>query len=110
MTVVGLYGLVAYSVAQRTKEIGIRMALGAESGDVLALVLQEGTVIAAGGISVGFAGAYAATRLLRGLLYGIAPTDLSSFALAGAGLLIVMLVASYVPARRATRVDPLLAI
>jgi putative ABC transport system permease protein len=110
LAAVGLYGVVAYSVSQRTKEIGIRMALGAGGHDVLTMVLREGTLIAVAGIVAGSAIAYAATRILAGLLYGIAPTDLTSFVIAGGGLLIVMLVASYVPARRATKVDPIEAL
>jgi putative ABC transport system permease protein len=110
MAIVGLYGVVAYSVSQRTREIGIRMALGARGGDVLAMVLWEGLQLAVAGISGGLVAAFAATRALTGLLYGIAPTDGVSFGFAGASLLIVALMASYVPARRATKVDPLVAL
>jgi putative ABC transport system permease protein len=110
MAIVGLYGVVAYSVSQRTREIGIRMALGARGGDVLAMVLWEGLQLAVAGISGGLVAAFAATRALTGLLYGIAPTDAVSFGFAGASLLIVALMASYVPARRATKVDPLVAL
>jgi predicted permease len=104
---VGLYSVVAYAVARRTKEIGIRVALGATSHDVLGMVLGEGMIIAAVGIGGGIAAALALTRLLAGLLYGIAPTDPVSFAVASAGLLVFTLVASYVPARRAASVDPI---
>ena len=110
MAVVGLYGVVAYSVSQRTNEIGIRMALGAHRGDVLAMVLREGLLLAVVGIVGGLVAAIAATRILSGLLYGIAPTDAISFGVACASLLIVALLATYFPARRATKVDPLVAL
>ena len=110
MAALGLYGVVASSVVQRTREIGIRMALGADDAEVLTMVLREGSMLAAAGIVVGLAASYAATRALTGLLYGTAPTDPASFALASVGLLGVMLVASYVPARRAMKVDPNLAL
>ena len=110
MAIVGLYGVVAYSVAQRTKEIGIHMALGARGADVLQMVLREGVALAAAGIAGGLAMSAAATRTLEGLMYGIAPTDAASYVLASAGLFGVALVASYLPARRATKVDPLVAL
>jgi putative ABC transport system permease protein len=110
MAVVGLYGVVAYSVSQRTNEIGIRMALGAHRGDVLAMVFREGLLLAVVGILGGLAAAIAATRTLSGLLYGIAPTDAVSFGVACVSLLIVALLATYFPARRATKVDPLVAL
>ncbi|OLC41356.1 MAG: hypothetical protein AUH43_24800 [Acidobacteria bacterium 13_1_40CM_65_14] len=107
---VGLYGVVAYSVAQRTAEIAIRMALGAPSSNVVRMVLRQGLQLAAAGILVGLVAAFALARTLRALLYGIAPTDAWSFGAAAACLLAVTLAASYVPARRATRVDPLVAL
>jgi putative ABC transport system permease protein len=110
MAVVGLYGMIAYSVSQRTREIGIRMALGAHREDIFGMVLGEGLLLASFGIIGGFVVAYAVTRVLSGLLYGIAPTDAVSFGFAGASLLIVGLMASYFPARRATKVDPLVAL
>jgi putative ABC transport system permease protein len=110
MASVGLYGVVAYSVAQRTREIGIRMALGADRSNVLHTMLREGLLLAVAGILCGLPAAYWATRILTGLLYGIEPTDLPSFGLASAGLLIVTLTSSYVPARRATKVDPLITL
>jgi ABC-type antimicrobial peptide transport system permease subunit len=110
MAIVGLYGVIAYSVSQRTREIGIRMALGAHRDDILGMVLREGLVLAGFGILGGLLGAYAATRVLSGLLYGVAPTDAASFGFAAAGLVVVALVASYVPARRAMKVDPLVAL
>jgi putative ABC transport system permease protein len=110
MAIVGLYGVIAYSVAQRTKEIGIRMALGANRGEVLAMVLREGGVLAAAGLVGGLAIAAVVTRALSGLLYGIAPTDAASFVFASATLAVVALAASYLPARRAASVDPLIAL
>jgi putative ABC transport system permease protein len=110
MASVGLYGVVAYSVAQRTREIGIRMALGADRSNLLHTTLREGLLLAVAGILCGLPAGYWATRTLTGLLYGIEPTDLASFGLASAGLLIVTLASSYVPARRATKVDPLIAL
>jgi putative ABC transport system permease protein len=107
---IGLYGVIAYSVSQRTREIGIRMALGARSGDVLVMILREGLGLVAAGMTAGLVAAMAATRLLRGLLFGIASTDVTSFALACAVLLAVAAVATYLPARRATAVDPLVAL
>ena len=110
MAVVGLYGVMAHSVAQRTKEVGIHMALGAQRRAVLWMVLREGLAVAGSGVAAGLALSVAATRLLRGLLYGIAPTDPYSYALAAASLATVAIVATYIPARRATRVDPLTAL
>jgi predicted permease len=107
---IGLYGVIAYSVSQRTREIGIRMALGARSGDVLTMILREGLGLVAVGMSAGLVAALAASRILRGLLYGIASTDVTSFALACVGLLAVATVATYLPARRATAIDPLVAL
>jgi putative ABC transport system permease protein len=110
LSAVGLYGVVAYSVSQRSREIGIRMALGADEAEVLRMVLREGALLAATGIACGLTVSYVVTRALTGLLYGTEPTDPASFALAAAGLMAVMLVASYIPARHATRVDPNMAL
>jgi putative ABC transport system permease protein len=110
MAIVGLYGVVAYSVAQRTKEIGIHMALGAHRSDVLRMVLREGLILAGAGVAGGLVISFAATRALAGLVYGIAPTDPVSYALASVSLLTIAALASYLPARRATRVDPLIAL
>jgi putative ABC transport system permease protein len=107
---VGLYGVVAYSVSQRTGEIGIRMALGADGRRIRIMVLREGLVVALFGGLVGLAGAYGATRILTNLLYGTAPTDPASFAVAAVGVIVVGLVASYVPAARAAGADPLVAL
>ena len=105
----GIYGVVSYSVAQRTQEIGVRMALGARSADVFGLILREGAALALIGAMVGIAAASMATRLIQSWLFGIDRGDLMTFVLTSVGLIVVSLAASYVPARRAASVDPLLA-
>jgi putative ABC transport system permease protein len=107
---VGLYGVTAYSVERRTNEIGIRMALGAESGDVLGLVLREGGKLVLIGVAIGLVEAVGLTRLMQGLLYGVSPTDPIAFAGVAILLMAVALVACYIPARRAMRVDPVVAL
>jgi len=110
LAVVGVYGVVSYSVAQRTREIGIRVALGAGCGQIRAMVLRQGLGATAIGIGVGLAGAVAVTRTLGALLYGVSPTDPATFGLVTLLLAGTALVACLVPARRATKVDPLVAL
>jgi putative ABC transport system permease protein len=107
---VGLYGLIAYSVARRTHEIGVRMALGAQRRDILGLVVRQGLRLAAVGLAAGLAGALALTRLLAGLVYGVSTTDPLTYAALSLFLLLVALLACLVPARRAAKVDPLVAL
>jgi putative ABC transport system permease protein len=110
LAAVGIYGLVAHSVARRTQEIGIRMALGAERGDVLRLVIGEGARLAAIGLVVGVAASLGATRLISSLLFDVKATDPITFLIVAVILTGVALLASYIPARRATKVDPMVAL
>ncbi|MGB6460432.1 MAG: FtsX-like permease family protein, partial [Candidatus Acidiferrum sp.] len=105
-----IYGVLSYMVAQRTRDIGIRIALGASTGKIVWNVLASGVRLAGTGLLVGLAGALAATRLLASLLYGVRPTDAVTFAIVSLLLLGVALLASYLPARRAMRVDPIVAL
>ncbi len=107
---VGLYGAVSYNVARRTSEIGIRMALGAQRGGVVQMVLREVVALVAIGLSLGLAAALATTRFVAAFLYGLKPNDPASLALAAVILLSAALVAGYVPARRASRIDPVTAL
>jgi putative ABC transport system permease protein len=110
LAVIGVYGVVAYATTQRTREIGIRVALGATRGDIVSLVLRAGLGWALAGIALGLAGAFAVTRTMAALLFGIAPTDAVTFA--GTAVLVagVALAASYAPARRAAAVNPVVAL
>jgi putative ABC transport system permease protein len=110
MAAIGIYGLMSYTVAQQTREIGIRMALGALHGDILKRVAKRALVLALVGVGLGVAGALALTRLMSALLFGVSPTDAGAFTASAAILILVAVIASYVPARRASRVDPLVAL
>ena len=110
LAVVGIYGVIAYSVTRRSHEIGIRMALGARPSQVLTLILQQGFALSVIGLAMGIALALGVTRLMAGLLYGVGTTDIASFTLVPAGLMFTALLASYIPARRAARVDPVAAL
>jgi predicted permease len=107
---IGLYGLLAYSVGQRIHEFGIRMALGAQRGNILSMVFKSGTMLVTVGVVIGAAGALAATRLLKTYLYGVQPSDPWTLAGAALVLIVVALIACWIPARRATRVDPMIAL
>jgi ABC-type lipoprotein release transport system permease subunit len=104
---VGIYGVVSYSVARRTKEFGLRMVLGAQSGDVLGLVMKQGAGMILSGVAAGLVLAFIFTRLMTSLLFDVTATDLPTFASVTVVLFVVALAACYIPARRATRVDPM---
>jgi predicted permease len=110
MAAIGLYGVIGYSVGQRTQEMGIRMALGAARGEVLGMIIAQGLRMTAAGLVIGIAAALALTRLVSSQLFGITPFDPLTFAVAALVLLTAALAASYFPARRATRVDPMTAL
>jgi putative ABC transport system permease protein len=110
LAVVGVYSVIAFSVAQRTHEMGIRMAIGARPSHILSLVLREGMSLALMGIAVGLAGSFAITRAISGMLYRVSPTDPLTFVLISLLLTGAALAASFIPARRAIRVDPMVAL
>jgi ABC-type antimicrobial peptide transport system permease subunit len=107
---IGIYGVMSYSVAQRTREIGIRMAMGARSQNVLSLVVRQGMTLVIGGVALGLIGAFAITRLIGSLLFGVTAADPATFVVASLLLVGVAALAGYLPARRATKVDPLIAL
>jgi putative ABC transport system permease protein len=110
LAAVGIYGVIAYGVTQRTQEIGIRMALGAQQGDVLRMVVRQGALLVSIGIAAGAVGAFVVARLMTGLLYQVAPSDPLTFVAVSGVLGFIAIVASYIPGRRATRVDPVIAL
>jgi putative ABC transport system permease protein len=110
LAAVGIYGVMAYAVAQRTREIGIRMALGATSGSVLKLVVRNALILVAIGMVLGLGGSFALTRVISEELYGVTATDPTTFILVSLGLVLVAVVASVIPTRRAVKVDPTIAL
>ena len=110
LAAIGIYGVLAYSVVQRTKEIGVRMSLGARRSQVIALVLQRGLILAATGIAIGLIAAVATASYLRSMLFGVQPTDVTTFAAVVISFFTIAMIASYLPARRATAVDPVVAL
>jgi putative ABC transport system permease protein len=110
MAVSGIYGVIAYSVGQRTQEIGVRMALGARSGDVLKVVLKQGLKLTLVGVTIGLTGAFGLTRIISSLLYEVSPTDPLTFLCVSLLLAGIAFLATYVPAQKATRIDPMVAL
>ena len=110
LSAIGLYALISYSVSQRTREIGVRVALGAQRSNVLGMVLREGLQLLGFGLLLGLVGAFSATRIMRSLLYSTSATDALSFVVTSLTLIAVALLACYIPARRATKVDPMVAL
>ncbi|HTB19970.1 MAG TPA: ABC transporter permease [Bryobacteraceae bacterium] len=110
LALIGIYGIISYTVAQRTQEMGIRRALGAQQSDILRLVVGQGLRLALAGVAVGVAGAFGLTRLMSALLFHVSATDPATFVIVAAVFLLVALAASYIPARRATRIDPMAAL
>ena len=108
--IIGIYGVISYTVSQRQREIGIRLALGAQGEDVVKMVLGQGAKMALTGVGIGIGGAFGLTPLMRSLLFGVTAQDPQTFAAVAALLILVALLACYIPARRATRVDPLVAL
>ena len=110
LAMIGIYGVMSYSVAQRTREIGIRMALGAGKGDVLKLVLRHSLLLIGIGLAVGLGGSLALTRLIESQLWGVTATDPATFVIVSLLLILVALTATFIPTRRAVQVDPTVAL
>jgi putative ABC transport system permease protein len=110
LAAIGIYGVMAYSVTQRTREIGIRIALGAQKTAVLGLVLRQGVKLAVAGVVVGLVGAFALTRLMASLLFGVSPRDWMTFSIVPWIVLLLILAGCYIPARRAAQLDPVSAL
>jgi ABC-type antimicrobial peptide transport system permease subunit len=110
LAAMGIYGLVSYAVAQRQREIGVRIALGAGGRSIVALVSRRGLLLAAAGVAGGIGGSFALTRVLRSLLFGTSATDPAVFVRSGLVLIVIVLAASLIPARRATKVDPIIVL
>src|SRR6185295_13914127 len=110
LATIGIYGVVSYAVSQQTREIGVRLALGASPGDVLRMVLRRGLSLVISGAAIGVAGALCVTRLMAGVLYGITPADAPTYVVVAGGLILVGVAACYIPARRAMRVDPVVVL
>jgi putative ABC transport system permease protein len=110
LAAIGIYGMVSYNVTQRTSEIGIRVALGAQRKDVLKVIMKQGIIISLIGITIGLVAAFFLTRLLSTLLVGVSATDLTIFGVVTLMLLVITLLGNFIPARRATKIDPLIAL
>jgi putative ABC transport system permease protein len=110
LAAVGIYGVISYSASRRTHEIGVRMSLGASRGDVLVLIVRQGMWLSLAGSVTGIAGALLLSRLMTRLLYGVRPTDPATFLAVAMGLGLVAMLACYIPARRAMRIDPMAAL
>ena len=110
LALVGVYGVMAYTVSQRLRELGIRAALGARQSDLLSLVLKDAGVLTAAGVAIGLAGAFFTTRVTETLLFGVSPKDPATFVIVAALLIVAALIASWLPARRAAHVDPMTAL
>jgi ABC-type antimicrobial peptide transport system permease subunit len=110
LAAIGLYGVISYNVTQRTRELGVRRALGAQSGDVVGLVVRQGVVLGGAGVAIGAAVTYAASGQIAPLLFDVSPRDPTVYALVAGAMLVVAVAASVIPARRAARVDPNVAL